>query len=294
MNKGSLLRRLISKLKYLHMLDCLPDKLYLRISYWHKLGKKLNLSNPCTFNEKLQWLKINDRNPKYTTMVDKYEAKQYVAERIGSEYIIPTIGLWNSFDEIDFSALPEQFVIKCTHDSGGLIICRDRKQLDINNAKVKVENSLRTNYYYNEREWPYKNVLPRLIAEEYIESSTSKSLYDYKFYCFNGEPKYLYVSTGLEDHTTARVSFLTLDWEFAPFGRSDYLEFKELPKKPTQFKQMIDIAKKLANGTKFLRVDLYEVDGKIYFSELTFSPCGGMMPFKPEEYDKILGDMLQL
>lgn len=146
----------------------LPDKAFIKLKYKDKFGKKINLNNPQTFNEKLQWLKLYDRNPEYTKMVDKYEVKKYVASIIGEEYIIPTLGVWNKFEDIDFNKLPDQFVLKCTHDSGGLVICKDKSKLDINEAKKKIEKSLKINYYYLSREWPYKNVKPQIIAEKYM------------------------------------------------------------------------------------------------------------------------------
>ena len=272
----------------------LPDKIYIKIKYYMKFHRKIDLKTPKTFNEKLQWLKLYDRKPEYSIMVDKFEAKKYVANIIGEKYIIPTLGVWDRFEDIDFDVLPNRFVLKCTHDSGGLLICRDKSKLDKAAAKKKINISLKTNYFYQGREWPYKNVKPRIIAEEYMENSSSKDLTDYKFYCFNGVPKYLYVSTGLENHATALISFLTLNWEFAPFSRSDYKSFTELPPKPTKFDEMLKLAAKLSEGYKFLRVDLYQIKNQIYFSELTFSPCGGMMPFDPTEWDEELGKLIDL
>lgn len=287
--------RLFSFLAMRGLFNWLPDKPYLKLLYRSQMGKKLDLENPKTFNEKLQWLKIYDRKPEYVQMVDKYEAKKYVAERIGEKYIIPTLGVWDRFEDIDFDALPDQFVLKCTHDSGGLVICRDKTNLDKAAAKEKIEQSLRKNYYHRCREWPYKDVQPRILAEQYMEETTAgcvEGLTDYKFYCFDGEPRFLYVSKGLEDHSTARISFLELDWSFSPFVRSDYKPFDELPAKPKNYEAMLDVAKKLSSGIAFLRVDLYEIAGKIYFSELTFSPCGGMIPFGPESWDLELGKMV--
>lgn len=282
-------KRILRKVSYL-----IPDKMYIKIKYRIKFHRKIELRTPKTFNEKLQWLKLYDRKPEYSIMVDKYEAKKYVASRIGEEHIIPTLGVWEEFGDIDFEELPDQFVLKCTHDSGGLVICRDKSKLDKETTREKISTSLRTNYFYQGREWPYKNVKPRIIAEKYMKDDSSKELTDYKFYCFNGEPKYLYVSTGLENHATAKISFLTLDWKFAPFGRSDFKSFTELPPKPTMLNEMIELATRLSTGYKFLRVDLYQIKNQIYFSELTFSPCGGMMPFDPPEWDEKLGKLIDL
>lgn len=272
----------------------LPDEIYIKIKYYIKFKKTLNLKKPKTFNEKIQWLKLYDRKPEYSTMVDKFEAKKYVADRIGEEFIIPNLGVWEKFDDIDFEELPEQFVLKCTHDSGGLVICRDKSKFDIVASRNKINASLKSNYFYQGREWPYKNIKPRIIAEKYMEEDSSMSLTDYKFYCFDGVPKYLYVSTGLENHATASISFLTLDWKFAPFGRSDFKPFDTIPSKPTKLHEMLEIAARLSAGNKFLRVDLYQIKNRVYFSELTFSPCGGMMPFNPPEWDEKLGKLINL
>ena len=274
--------------------NCLSDEKYLKLFYKLRMGEKLNLDNPQTFNEKLQWLKLNDRNPKYTKLVDKYEAKKIIADKIGKEYVIPTLGVWNSFSEINFDKLPNQFVLKCTHDSGGLVICRDKSKLDLDLAKKKINKSLKRNYFYHGREWPYKDVKPRIIAEKYMQDKDNMSLRDYKFYCFNGEVKYLYISEGLENHSTAKISFLEPDWTFAPFNRSDYLPFSELPRKPKFFENMIKISEILAQKYIFVRVDLYEINEKVYFSELTFSPCSGYMPFDPKNWDLQLGNKLNL
>ena len=271
----------------------IPDGIYLRWQYKKVTGKKLNLKNPQTFNEKLQWLKLHDRKPEYTMMVDKFAVKEYVADKIGAEYVIPTLGVWNHFDEIDFDALPNQFVLKCTHDSGSVVICRDKAAFNMAEAREKIENGLKHNFYWQFREWPYKNVKPRIIAEKYMENN-EKELVDYKFYCFNGKPKFLYVSEGLENHTTAKISFLNLDWSFAPYERVDFAPFMVLPIKPNQYENMIKIAKTLSSYIPFIRVDLYEIDNIVYFSELTFFPCGGFMPFKNSEHDIEVGKMLKL
>ncbi|WP_105618958.1 ATP-grasp fold amidoligase family protein [Vallitalea okinawensis] len=276
----------------------IPDKNYIMIMYRLRARKHLNLDTPMSFNEKLQWLKLYDRKPVYTSMVDKHEAKGYVKDKIGEEHIIPTLSVWESFDDIDFSKLPDQFVLKCTHDSGGLVICRDKSCLDVDEARKKINKCLKRNFYYVGREWPYKNVKPRIIAEKYMvdgqESEHDIGLTDYKFFCFNGKPKFLYVSKNLTNHTYARISFATLDWKLSPFYRNDYQPFKELPEKPKCFEEMICLAEKLSQGMKFLRVDLYEVKGKVYFSELTFCPCNGLFPFEPPEWDYKLGEMIDL
>lgn len=272
----------------------MSDKAYLKLRYNCIMGKKLNLDNPVTYNEKLQWLKLYDRKPEYTKMVDKYEAKKYVADIIGEEYIIPTLGVWDNVNDIDFDTLPNQFVLKCTHDSGGLVICKDKSKLDIENAKNTLNHFLNRNFYSVHREWPYKDVKPRIIAEKYMEDESGKDLKDYKFFCFNGEPKLLYISEGLSDHSTAKISFADMDYNIAEFKRNDFKPFDELPKKPINFEKMKELAKVLSKDRAFIRVDFYEINKKIFFGELTFFPCSGYLPFDPEKYNKVLGDWITL
>ncbi len=286
--------KMLNKLK--KFLSFVPDKPYLQLYYFSKFHRFINFKNPRSFNEKLQWLKLYDRKPEYTEMVDKYEAKNYVSNLVGEQYVIPTYGVWDSFDEINFDTLPDQFVLKCTHDSGGLIICRDKSKLDFLATKQQIEECLKTDYYCIGREWPYKNVKPRIIAEKYMEEASRQGvgLVDYKFYCINGIPQFLYVSQGMENQATARVSFLTMEWRFAPFGRSDYAHLDELPHKPQKFNEMKVLAEKLSKGHSFLRVDFYEINNQIYFGELTFYPCGGMIVFNPPEWDRKIGEMIRL
>lgn len=271
---------------------CMSDEKYLKWKYKRKLGEKLDLMSPQTFCEKLQWLKIYDRRPEYTMMVDKYKVRQYISEVIGNEYLIPILGHWNNFNEIDFNALPNQFVLKCNHDSGGLIICRDKKNLDIDWARKKINKCLKKNYFWSGREWPYKNVKPCIIAEKFMIDDVSQNLIDYKFYCFNGEPKFLYISEGLEDHSTAKISFVNLDWTFAPFKRSDYRSFSKLPKKPVNFSKMIEFAKFLSRDIPFLRVDFYEINNRLFFGELTFFPTSGFQTFEPDTWNLTLGSWI--
>lgn len=272
----------------------MSDEKYLKFNFKLRLNRTLNLENPKSFNEKIQWLKLYDRKEQYTTMVDKFEAKEYVKKIIGEEYIIPNLGVWDTFEEIDFEKLPNQFVLKCTHDSGGLVICRDKNMLNLKVAKKKINKALKNKFFYNFREWPYKNVKPRIIAEKYMDPKSEKGLVDYKFFCFNGVPKLIYVSEGLENHSTASIDFLDMDYKRVEFKRNDFKVFDVLPPKPKNFEKMIEISKILSKDTTFLRVDLYEIEEKIYFSELTFSPCGGFVPFEPEEWDFKLGEWLKL
>ena len=278
----------------LGLTNWIPDKEFIKINYRIRMGRKLNLDHPTTFNEKLQWLKLYDRRPEYTKMVDKYEAKKYVASVIGDEYIIPTYGVWDSFDDIDFDSLPEQFVLKCTHDSGGLVICRNRNEFDYENAKRKINKSLKTNFFYHSREWPYKNVKPRIIAEKYMEEEDSKELRDYKFFCFSGVVKALFIATDrFTPGVETKFDFFDCDFRHLPLTNghpnADYIPFK-----PSKFDEMKNIAQKLSQDIPHLRVDFYEVNNKIYFGELTFSHWSGMVPFVPEKWDKIFGDWISL
>lgn len=272
----------------------MPDKLFLQKEFALHMGKKLDLDNPQTFNEKLQWLKLYNRKPEYTTMVDKYAAKQYVADRIGEEYIIPTLGVWNHFDDIDFDALPNQFVLKCTHDSGGLVICKDKSIFDKAAAKRKIEHCLKRKYYYIHREWPYKNVPPRIIAEKYMSDGVSDELNDYKLMCFDGKVKATFVCDSRFSKEGLHITFYDTDWTRMPFEREGHPSSSVRIEKPATFDEMIKVAEKLADKIPFLRVDFYEVKGKPYFGEMTFFPAGGNEKFSPEQWDKTLGEWITL
>lgn len=275
-----------------NILSILPDKLYLQLKYFYRFHKFPDLKNPKTYNEKLQWLKLYDRRPIYTTMADKYEAKQYVASIIGDKYIVPTYGVWNKFEDIDFDSLPSQFVLKCTHDSGGVVICKDKNKLDIENAKEKINKSLNTNYYYHSREWPYKDIKPRIIAEKYIEDE-SGDLTDYKFFSFDGETKALYVATDRQSKEETKFDFYDDKFNHLDLVNSHPNSSKE-NKKPKQFDEMISLANKLSKGYPHIRADFYEVNGEIFFGELTFYHMSGFQPFYPEKWDYIFGEWLKL
>lgn len=269
------------------------DKKYLEKAFECIMGKGLDLDNPRTFNEKLQWLKLYDRKPEYTIMVDKYAVKKYVADIIGEEYIIPTLGVWNNFEEIDFNKLPNQFVLKCTHDSGGLVICKDKNVLDLIKAKKKITKSLHNNFFFYGREWPYKNVKPRIIAEPYMEDNKVHELIDYKLMCFDGEVKCSFTCSERFSQEGLKVTFFDNDWKVMPFERH-YPSSKNPPKKPLNFNKMLDFAKKLSIGIPFVRVDFYEINGLLYFGELTFFPGNGFEEFTPLEWDYKMGSWLKL
>ena len=271
----------------------ISDKILLKTIYNCVFDNKLDLKNPQTFNEKLQWLKLNDRKEIYTKMVDKYEAKSYVSKIIGNKYIIPTLGIYNNFDEIDFNKLPNQFVIKCTHDSGGLVIVTDKSKLDIKKAKKKINKSLKRNYYYLGREWPYKNVKPRIRVEKYMKDNSTNDLRDYKFFCFNGKCKFFKID--FNRLTKHQANYYDTKGNILPFGEEicppDFAKKLELP---VNLKKMINLAEKLSQNITFLRVDFYEINGNIYFGELTFYPASGFGKFQPEEWDLKLGNLIDL
>ena len=274
--------------------DKMDDERFLKKKYYYRMGKELNLENPQTFNEKLQWLKIYDRRPLYTTMVDKYEAKQYVAGIIGQKYIVPTLGVWDKFDDIDFNKLPNQFVLKCTHDSGGLVICSDKSKLDIAQARKKIERSLSTDYYLTGREWPYKDVKRRIIAEQYLVDSETRELRDYKVFAFDGVARALFIASERQNLVEeTKFDFYDENFVHLPITNG-HPNSKVQLKKPVNFEEMKRLAGKLSEGFPELRVDFYEVDGKLYFGELTFFHYSGMVPFVPEEWDLKFGSWIKL
>lgn len=275
---------------YRHM----DDRKYLEKLYRATFGKELNLENPQTFNEKLQWLKLYDRKPIYTTMVDKYAAKEYVADKIGEEYIIPTLGVWDKFDDIDFDALPDEFVLKCTHDSGGLAICKDKKTFNIEAARKKINRCLKRNYYYTFREWPYKDVKPRIIAEKYMVDESGYELKDYKIFCFDGQPKIMFIATDRANpEEETKFDFFDMEFNHLPF-QNGHPNAKKSIMQPKGFEKMKELAAKLSAGIPQVRVDFYDIDGKVYFGELTFSHWSGFVPFDPEEWDYKLGSWIDL
>ena len=276
------------------ILRILPDKLYISLLYYKHFKRFPNLKNPETFNEKLQWLKLHDRKPEYTTMVDKHLVKQYIAEKLGDEYVIPTLGAWNTPEEIDFDSLPEQFVLKWNHDSGSIVICKDKSSFDKNEAVKKLLVGKKKNGFWYGREWPYKNVKPRIIAEQYMEDEKTEELRDYKFFCFNGEPKAMFIATD-RAKANAETKFDFFDMEFTHLPCKNGHPNSEKPiQKPEQFELMIEFSRKLSKDIPHVRIDFYEVNGHVYFGEMTFFHFSGMVPFDPPEWDKKLGDLLEL
>lgn len=271
-----------------------PDKLYLSILYYIKTHSIINWKSPKTYTEKLQWLKIYDRKPFYTSLVDKVQVKEYVKNIIGLEYVIPTIAVWNSADEIEFEQLPSAFVLKCNHNSGsGICICRDKAKLNIEDTKKNLDRALKMNYYKLYREHPYKNVERKVFAEQLLvdDSCNDGVLTDYKFFCFNGKPLIMYVSKDKADHCT--TDFFDMEYNRLPIRMRDP-NSEILPQKPKEFEKMKELAEKLSNGFAHIRVDFYLVKHKIYFGELTFYHNSGFSLVQPPEWNLLLGSYIKI
>lgn len=279
------------KIRYL--LRFIPDKAYLKLCYFLKLHKRLNLKNPQTFNEKLQWLKLYNRKPEYTTMVDKYRVRDYIKEKIGEEYLIPLVGgPWESAEEIDFDALPDQLVLKCNHDSGSVVICRDKKTFDIEAARKKLDDCVKHNFWYLGREWPYKNVKPCIIAEKYMVDESESELKDYKVFNFDGKPEMIQMDFGrFKNH---KRNLYDTDWQYIK-AAAEYPTDPEIKiDRPRQLAQMLRLAGILSKEIPFLRTDFYSIEDKLYFGELTFFHGSGFEKFEPERYEYELGEKLKI
>lgn len=272
-------------------LKFIPDKLYLKLKYRLIFKKKLNIENPQTFNEKLQWLKLYDRNPLYTKLSDKYEVREYVKNVIGAEYLVPLFGVYNRFDEIDFEKLPNKFVIKCTHDSGGVVICKNKHNFDYAKAKKKINKSLKRNYYYSGREWPYKDIKPKIIIEKYLIDESSQQLNDYKFFIFNEKLAYSLICSDREKNL--KFTFFDRKGKFMNLCQDGCPNDKQVSM-PRNYTKMVNLAIKLSKGIPQIRVDFYEINNKIYFGELTFYDSSGFGKFEPKEFDLEIGKLLKL
>ena len=272
--------------------NMLSDKAYIRLKYYYHFGRLPNLNEPRTFNEKLQWLKLNDRDDIFTDMVDKYEAKKIVSKIIGEEYVIPTYGVWDRYDDIDFDSLPEKFVLKTTHDCSGVVICKDKNSFDRENAKVFLEKHLNFNYYYESREWPYKNIKPRILAEEFVKDGNRDYLPVYKFLCFGGEPRIIQTIQN-DKQPNESIDYFDTKWELLDM-RQNYPNSDKPLCRPEKLDEMCNIARMLSKGRPFLRVDLYLINGDIRFSEFTFYSDAGLAAFHPSEWDDTLGDWIML
>lgn len=270
----------------------IDDESFLKLKYRARFLKKLDLTTPKTYNEKLQWLKLYDRKPEYTTMVDKYAMKEWVASRIGPGYTITNYGVWDTPEEIDFDSLPDKFVLKGTHDSGSFIICKDKSKFDSVSAIAKLNKSMLRDQFIFNREWPYKNVPHRVLAEEYIVDESGYELKDYKFFCFDGKPYMMFIASG---RTKGETTFDYYDMDFNHLDiTQSHPNAKHGYEKPEAFEKMKELASKLSAGIPQLRVDFYYVNGKILVGELTFFHYGGFVPFHPDKWDTILGELIEL
>lgn len=285
--------RIWQKLISWHLTDSLSDEVFLKLSYWIYLGKKLNLQNPKSYNEKLQWLKLFDHNPIYSNMVDKYEVRKYVEGKIGAEYLIPSFGVWDKYDDIDIDSLPNQFVLKCTHDSGGIFICKDKVTFNSLLAKKILSKSLMHNFYLSGREWAYKNTRPRIVAEKYMEDASTHELRDYKFFVFNGSVKALFIATNRFGKGDMCFDFFDENSNHLDL-RHGHPNANPPPTMPIQFAKMKELAIAIAGGFPHVRVDFYEANDHIYFGELTFYHHSGFVPFCPESWDFTFGDWIDL
>lgn len=271
----------------------LTDEKYIRRKYRAVFGSEPDLKDPKTFNEKMQWLKLYHRKQRQINMVNKLTVKDAVSQAIGRRHVTETYGAWPSFDRIDFEMLPDAFVLKCTHDSGGIVICRDKNTLDMEAARKKLEKALKTDYYLKSREWPYRYVKPLIMAEEYLESGDGGDLKDYKFFCFNGKPEFVLVCADRFNGSGLKENFYDLDWNLMELTRPAHGNGPAV-KRPETLEEMAGYAAMLAKDEPFVRVDFYDVDGRVYFGEVTYFPASGFEPFAPEGWDEKLGSMITL
>lgn len=285
------------KLAIVHILSKLikNDRIYLSIIYRLYMGRKCNFDKPITFQEKLQWIKLHDRKDIYHQMVDKYDAKQFIKERVGEEYVVPTLGIWNKFEDIDFESLPDKFIMKNTYDSASYFICKDKSKLNISEVRNRLKiNSRKVDYYIYSREWPYKGLKRRIIAEPLLDDGKGDYLIDYKFFTFNGEPKFFYVTSNRGKEGGLKEDFFDVKGNLLEINQKGYYNNELTPELPRKLNQMVEFCKILSKNTYHLRVDFYEVNDKIYCGELTFFDGGGLYPFTPEKYNRILGDWIKL
>lgn len=280
------------RLKLINLLRFIPDKPYLKMVYRIKSSKKLNLRHPKTFCDKLNYLKLYDRRPEYTTLVDKVACREYIKEVIGEAYCIPMLGAWDHYDDIDFDTLPDKFVLKCNHDSGSVKIISDKSAIDHNALRKFYEGRLKQNPYVLGREYPYRDVPPKIYAEEYMIPGGEKDISDYKFFCFDGKPEIMYVTT--ERSNVCKIDYFDMDFHHIDMGNKNHFQSGKEISKPQQFEEMKVLAAKLSKGMRFVRIDLYEIDNRIYFSEFTFFHAGGFWPMYPEEWEYKLGDLIHL
>ena len=267
-----------------------PDKLYISTIYRLRFKRKLNWENPTSFCEKLNWLKIYDRRDTYASLADKYKVKSIVSQIIGGEYVVENYGVYDRWEDIDFSQLPDQFVIKATHDSGGAFVCRDKSSFDFESTKRIISKNLTLNYFYHLREWPYKNIKPRIIIDRFLDDHTGKELRDYKWWCFNGKPTYMYCTIKGKN---IFENFYDMDFQPVEIDHGFPRHQPEF-EKPSQFELMKELAEKLSQGIPFVRVDFFQVEEKVYFGEFTFYDWGGLHPFRNYQTDLKLGELIEL
>lgn len=272
------------------------DETFLKIDFFLRMGKRLNLKDPQTFSEKLQWIKLFNQKKEYSVLVDKYEVRKFVAERIGEQHLIPLLGVYNNVDDIDFNSLPDKFVLKPTHDSGSIIICKDKTKLNIQRAKSKLDKCLKRNYFLLGREYPYKNAKRRIIAEQFMEDENCSDLKDYKFFCFNGKPCILFYAADRfnSEGLPPKFDYYDMNFNLLDIRRSGHENSPQKLEHFPEFDQMKKFAEVLAQGIPFIRADFYLIKSHIYFGELTFFPAGGIVPFEPKKWDYKLGEMLRL
>ena len=277
----------------LKTMSIIPDKTYLKMLWNKYMDYPINLKTPKTFSEKIVWLKLYDRKPLYTMLADKYAVKKYVSEKCGEQYVVRNFGMWKRFDDIDFDTLPDQFVLKCNHASGGIAICKDKRTFNKAAARQKLTNCLKSNFYYDYREWVYKDIEPCIIAEEFI----GDDLQDYRVYCFNGEPKIVYSYTNKSNAQGTKpepeyCDIFDVNWKPLPYRQNSPAR-GDVPR-PPHLEEMLEFSRKISQNIPFVRVDLYDNNGRVLFSECTFYPGGGMSKFRPQEWDSILGSWLHL
>lgn len=273
-----------------------PDKLYLKMIHRLELQKKLDLKNPETYNDKLQWLKLYCHRPEFTMMADKVAVKPFVADRIGAEYVASLLGVWDRVEDIDWESLPQKFVLKTNHDGGnfGVVICKDKSSFNRAKAEKRLKASLHRNTYLLGREWPYKNIPRKVFAEEFIEDKGREELLDYKFYCFDGKVRIVFIASGRQTGKEVCIDYYDTDGNHIEGLRQSHPNAPVPPAKPVHFELMKLLAENLSVGIPHVRVDFYEANGKVYFSELTFFPYGGWAAFDPDEYDRLLGSYIHL
>ena len=286
--------RIFDALNYRKLLNWVPDQLFLKAAFRARFGRKLDLNNPKTFNEKLQWMKLYNRNPEYTMMVDKYLVREYVREKIGEEYLIPLLGVWDDPDKIDFDKLPMQFVLKCNHNSGlGMCICKDKNELDIAQVKNELRKGIEQDYYLTGREWPYKNVTRRIIAEKYMVDESGYELKDYKYYCFDGKVKIIMINSDRMSSKETRANYFDENYQPLDFVWG-YENAKIPPTKPEKFEEMKCLAEKLSEGIPHVRIDFYQTPQGVFFGEMTFFDGCGFDAIEPIEWDYKIGSWIDL